>query len=70
MGVKGKLYTTGEIADRLGVTRQHAYNLSRRKGFPDPFDEWENGSTVWLTKDVEEWIAAKWKPRAEEPEGE
>lgn len=68
MGLRGKLYTTGDIADRLGVTRQHAYNLSRRKGFPDPFDEWENGTTLWLTADVEKWIAEKWKPRAEDPE--
>lgn len=70
MGIKGKLYTTGDIAAKLGVTRQHAYNLTRRKGFPDPFDEWENGSVVWLVEVVDPWVAANWKPRAEDPEGE
>lgn len=68
VGAKGKLYTTGDIADRLGVTRQQAYNLSRRKGFPDPFDEWENGATVWLVDDVETWIRANRQARAEDPE--
>lgn len=59
MGRKGKLYTTGDIAARLGgVTRQYAYALTRRKGFPDTFDEWENGISVWLVTDVEAWIKA------------
>lgn len=58
MGRKGKLYTTGDLAGILGVTRQRAYTVSRQKGFPDPFDEWENGITVWLVTDVEKWLRA------------
>lgn len=68
--MKGKLYTTGDIADRLGVTRQRAYYVSRMKGFPDPFDEWTNGLAVWLSKDVEAWFAEHRPGLAEEPEGE
>jgi prophage regulatory protein len=70
VGTKGRLYTTGDIADRLGVTRQRAYALSRQKGFPDPFDEWTNGLAVWLVDDVDAWFAAKRPELAEEPEGE
>lgn len=70
MGLKGKLYTTGDIADLLGVTRQRAYAISRRKGFPDPYDEWAGGLAVWPTADVDEWIATKWPRRADDVEGE
>jgi predicted DNA-binding transcriptional regulator AlpA len=69
VGVKGKLYTTGDIADRLGVTRQRAYAIANRKGFPDTFDEWPAGPSVWLVEDVEAWIAANRNERAEDPEG-
>lgn len=57
VGSKGRLYTTGEIADRLGVGRQRAYVLSRLKGFPDPYETWSNGLTVWRIEDIEAWIA-------------
>ncbi len=70
MGSRGKLYTTGDLADLLGVTRQRAYAISRQKGFPDPFDEWPNGITVWLVGEVDEWLRANRKVRAEEPEGD
>lgn len=56
MGLKGKLWTTGEIADRLRVGRQRAYTVSRMKGFPDPYEEWQDGSAVWRIQDVEDWI--------------
>lgn len=58
MGMKGRLYTTGDMADRLGVSRQRAYHVSRRKGFPEPFDEWDNGLAVWLIEDFEAWLAS------------
>lgn len=58
VGIKGKLYTTGDIADRLGVGRQRAYVLSRQRDFPEPFDEWEGGLAVWLVGDIDEWIKA------------
>ncbi|MEV6489298.1 DNA-binding protein [Actinoplanes sp. NPDC051633] len=68
MGLKGKLYTTGDLADLLGVTRQRAYAISRRKGFPDPFDEWPGGLAVWSVDQVNEWRRTSWRPRAEDPE--
>ncbi|GAB1694420.1 hypothetical protein KRM28CT15_62230 [Krasilnikovia sp. M28-CT-15] len=69
VGAKGRLYTTGDIADRLGVTRQRAYILSKMKGFPDSFDDLPSGS-VWLVEDVEGWIRQHRADLAEEPEGE
>lgn len=65
VGTKGRLYTTGEIADRLGVGRQRAHTVSRRKGFPDPYEEWPDGSAVWRVEDVEAWI--KTSPYAPDP---
>lgn len=56
VGVRGKLYTSGDIADRLGVGRQRAYTLSRQRGFPEPYDEWPGGLAVWTVADVEAWI--------------
>lgn len=55
-----KLWTTGDIAKRLGVTRQYALNITndRRKHFPEPFDTLPGGVQVWLIEDVQEWIAA------------
>lgn len=52
---KGRLYGTSEIADRLGVTRQRAYAITRAKGFPEPYEELIMGS-VWRVEDVEKWI--------------
>jgi len=71
VGTKGRLYTTGDIADRLGLTRQRAYALSRQKGFPDPYDDWPGGLAVWRVEDVEAWFVANGRGvLAEEPEGE
>jgi prophage regulatory protein len=63
---KGRLYGTAEIADRLGVSRQRAYIISRTKDFPDPYETLEMGS-VWLREDVERWIAAH-RPELNEPD--
>ena len=57
MGIKGRLWTTGDIADRLGVGRQRAYVLTRTRGFPEPYDEWPGGLAVWEVETVEAWIA-------------
>jgi prophage regulatory protein len=54
--MKGRLYTTGDIADRLGVGRQRAYTLSRQRTFPEPYDEWDGGLAVWRIEDIEAWI--------------
>ena len=56
VGLKGRLYTSGDIADRLGVGRQRAYVLSRQRDFPEPYDEWAGGLAVWRVEDVEAWI--------------
>lgn len=55
VGIKGRLYTTGDIADLLGVGRQRAYVLSRQRDFPEPYDEWPGGLAVWRVEDIEEW---------------
>lgn len=55
--MKLRLVGTAEIAAMLGgVTRQRAYQITREKGFPDPVAVLSMGS-VWLSEDVEAWIA-------------
>lgn len=70
MGVKGRLYTTGDIADRLGVTRQRAYAIANRKGFPDTYDEWPGELAVWDAAEVETWFRVNRPGLAEETEGQ
>lgn len=67
---KRKLYTTGDIADRLGVTRQRALQIAndRREDFPAPFDTLPGNTQVWLITEVERWMAEHRPERAEEPE--
>lgn len=49
-----------EIADRLGVSRSRADQITREKAFPD--GKRLKMGTVWFTSDVEEWIA-KFRPQ-------
>lgn len=66
-----KLWTTGDIAKRLGVTRQYALTITndRRRHFPEPFDTLPGGVQVWLIEDVEDWISRHpQQPVAEDPE--
>ncbi|MEV6297864.1 DNA-binding protein [Actinoplanes sp. NPDC051861] len=70
---KRRLYTTGDIADMLGVTRQYALAITndRRKFFPEPFDVLPGGVQVWLVEDVDAWMTAHPEHRhllAEDPE--
>lgn len=58
----------GEIARRLGVVRQRVYQITSRKGFPDPIADLTMGQ-VWLTEDVEQWIATH-RPELNEPDDE
>jgi len=53
----GKLRVMGaaEIADRLHVTRQRAYQITARRDFPEPGAVLAMGQ-VWATEDVEAWI--------------
>jgi hypothetical protein len=55
---KRRLFTTGEIADLLGVTRQRALQVAndRRLNFPEPFDTLPGGVQVWLREDVAAWL--------------
>lgn len=67
-----KLWTTGDIAKRLGFTRQYALKIvnDRRKGFPEEFDILPGNIQVWLIEDVEQWITEHpEQPIAEDPEG-
>jgi len=57
----------GDIARRLGVGRTRAQQLIARPGFPAEFDELPVGR-IWLTADVEAWIAEHRNPVAEDPE--
>jgi prophage regulatory protein len=57
----------GDIARRLGVSRNRAQQLMARPTFPDAFDELPVGR-IWLAADVEAWIAEHRPPVAEEPE--
>lgn len=45
----------GEIAKRLGLSRQRVQQLAERDDWPEPFDELSMGR-VWLISDIEEWI--------------
>jgi len=66
-----KLWTTGDVARRLGVTRQYANKIvnDRRKNFPEEFDTLPGGVQVWLISDVEQWITEHPEQRiAEDPE--
>jgi predicted DNA-binding transcriptional regulator AlpA len=58
-----------EIQDRLGVSRQRAYLIIGRRGFPEPYQTLAMGS-IWLQDDVERWIQQNRPELAEEPEGE
>jgi predicted DNA-binding transcriptional regulator AlpA len=59
INVGRKLWTSGDVADRLGVSRQRALQIAndRREDFPAPFDELPGRIQVWLITDVEAWIA-------------
>lgn len=45
----------GEIAKRLGLSRQRVQQLSERDDWPVPYDELAMGR-VWLKSDIELWI--------------
>jgi prophage regulatory protein len=57
-----------EIAERLKVTRQRAYQITVRRDFPEPLATLAMGQ-VWLADDVEQWIREN-RPHLDEPDGE
>ncbi|MFG3710151.1 helix-turn-helix transcriptional regulator [Micromonospora sp. NPDC047730] len=60
------LYGRGEIARRLGVSRQRAAEIIDRPDFPAPYDVLGMGA-VWQIADVEAWIREH-RPHLGEPE--
>lgn len=58
------LMGTVEIRHRLGISKQRVHQLVNSKGFPDPVAH-VSGVTIWLTEDVEGWIA-KYRPQSAE----
>lgn len=49
-----QLVQVAQIAEMLGVTRQRADELTRRKGFPEP-DAIVGTYRVWLAATIREW---------------
>jgi prophage regulatory protein len=49
------LMGTSEIRDRLGMSRQRAYQFTQRPDWPEPYMELSTGK-LWLRDDVEAWI--------------
>jgi len=64
----GKLRVMGaaEIAERLKVTRQRAYQITSRRDFPAPLATLAMGQ-VWDTEDVEAWIRDN-RPHLDDPD--
>lgn len=56
-----------ELSDRLGVSRQRADTLSRRRGFPAPLAALERGR-VWDEHAVDAWIADHRRPPLDDDE--
>jgi predicted DNA-binding transcriptional regulator AlpA len=51
-----RLVGAAEIRAMLGVSKQRVYQITTKKGFPDPVAVLAMGK-VWLAEDVEKWIA-------------
>jgi prophage regulatory protein len=63
---KLRVMGANEIAERLGVTRQRAYQITARRDFPEPLAHLAMGQ-VWDTADVEAWIKVR-RPELGEPD--
>jgi hypothetical protein len=50
-----ELWTTGDIADRLGVSTERARQLSHRGDFPEPAGRAKH-IRYWRAPDIEQWI--------------
>lgn len=55
-----QLVQVAQIAELLGVTRQRADELTRRKGFPEP-DAVVGTYRVWLATTIRDWQKASEK---------
>ncbi|KJE19343.1 hypothetical protein FF36_06373 [Frankia torreyi] len=66
--MSGELWTTGDIARRLGVTSERARQLTHRPTFPAPRQQAAH-IRLWDADDVEQWITAFRPENAEPPRG-
>jgi predicted DNA-binding transcriptional regulator AlpA len=57
------LVAPAEIARMIDVSRQRVDQLSRQKGFPDPYVV-TGGRRLWLRSDVLKWAKANGRPVA------
>jgi len=57
---------TAEIAERLGISRSRADQITRERDFP--LGRRLRMGVVWSTADVEDWIARR-RPQLNEPNG-
>lgn len=57
---------TYEIAERLKVSRERAYQLTGRRDFPEPYQRLRMGQ-IWDAADVEAWIAVN-RPHLDDPD--
>lgn len=57
-GKKIVMMGTAEIARRLKVSRERAYQLTGRRDFPEPYQRLAMGQ-IWDREDVEAWIREK-----------
>lgn len=67
MADRVRLMGAAEIARALGVGRHRAYQITKGKGFPDPYQTLIMGS-VWDAGEVEAWIRANRNAIAQDPE--
>lgn len=63
---KIRLMGSGEIQERLGVSRQRTQQIVNRRDFPAPYQVLIMGA-VWNAEDVEAWIRERRPHLAEEP---
>lgn len=65
-----RLYGSEEIRRVLGgVSRARAYQITGRKGFPDPIETLRSGR-VWDADKVDRWVAANRRVIDEPTEGD
>jgi prophage regulatory protein len=51
------LMGAAELSERLGCSRQRAYQIARKSDFPKPYAKLKQG-TVWAAEEVEAWMIA------------
>jgi predicted DNA-binding transcriptional regulator AlpA len=65
-GKKITMMGTAEIARRLKVSRERAYQLVNRRDFPEPYQKLAMGQ-IWDAADVEAWIRVN-RPHLDDPD--